>query len=95
MQTWNLQRYLTFYRALALNIFKPIEGWALTLSSSLFAQSSLKIISAVSIVSNLIYNLFLLFIGKLEFASPWIYWLVIKDRNNYIPNSLNSEIQFD
>ena len=54
----------------------------------------LSIVSLVSLdsLSNLIYNLLLLFIGNLKIASTWDDWLTIKDSNNYIPNNLASEI---
>ena len=43
-------------------------------------------------VSNLNYNLLLLFIDNLKIASTWVDWLTIKDCNNYLPNNLTSEI---
>ena len=43
-------------------------------------------------VSNSVYNLLLLFIGKLEIVSTWIYRLSIKYCNNYLPTNLASEI---
>ena len=45
-----------------------------------------------SLVSNLIYNFLLLFIGNLKIACTWIHWLTIKDCNNHLPNNLASEI---
>ena len=45
-----------------------------------------------SLMSNLIYNLLLLFIGNLKIASTWIDRLSIKDCNNYLPNNLASKI---
>ena len=43
-------------------------------------------------LSNLIYNLLLLFIGNLKIASTWADSLAIKYCNNYLPNNLASEI---
>ena len=63
-----------------------------SLSATLWALSRSLCLSIVSLVSNLIYNLLLLFIGKLEFAFPWIYNLDINGCNNYLPTNLASKI---
>ena len=64
------------------------KAWAST-SLSLFFHPEFFL---MSLVSNLIYNLLLLFIGNLKIASTWIDWLTIKDCNNYLPNNLALEI---
>ena len=58
----------------------------------LFSHPEFLCFSIVSLVSNLIYNFLLLFIGNLKIASTWIDWLTIKDYNNYLPNNLASKI---
>ena len=47
---------------------------------------------SICLVTNLIYNILLLFIGNLKITSTWIDWLSIKDYNNYLPKNLASEI---
>ena len=65
--------------------------------TEVWASTSLSLLShpeflCLSIMSKLIYKFLLPFIGKLEFASPWIYSLDINGCNNYLPNNLTSEI---
>ena len=75
----------------AIQLFNRItytEAWAST-SLSLFSHPG--VLSWV-LLSNLIYNPLLLFIGNLKIASMWINWLTIKDCNNYLPNNLASQI---
>ena len=61
--------------------------------SSLYAiLSALSRSLCLSIMSNLIYNFLLLFIGKQNFACLWIYRLTINECNNYLPTNLALEI---
>ena len=69
------------------------EAWASTSLSLYFSPCSSLLSSVVlCLVTNLIYNFLLLFIGNLKIASTRIDWLTIKDCNNYLPNNLASEI---
>ena len=74
-----------------LQIFNRIpytESWAST-SISPFSHP---IVLSWVLLSKLIYNPLLLFIGNLKIASTWINWLPVKECNNYIPNNLASQI---
>ena len=77
-------RHLQTHRSLSFDtIISSLSVILWALSRSLF-------LSIVSLLSKLIYNLLLLFIGNLKIASTWIDWLTIKDCNNYLPNNLAS-----
>ena len=77
-----------FTKLLLFDWITYIEYWASTYIS-LFSHP--RALSWVPL-SNLIYNFLLLFIGNLKIDSTWIDWLSIKDRNNYLPNNLASQI---
>ena len=84
----------SFYRALAL--WQNHTHTSLSFNLTLCFEFSLSPIFSprvfLPLVSNLIYNLLLLFIGNLKIASTWIYRLAINGYNNYLPTNLASEI---
>ena len=84
----------SFYKALALR--QNHTHKSLSFKFTLCSKFSLSLVFSprvlLSIVSNLIYNLLLLFIGNVKISSTWIYRLAINGCNNYLPTNLASEI---
>ena len=93
IQTWRLTDW-SFYRSSALR--KNHTHKRLSFNFTLCSEFSLSLFFSprvlLSIVSNLIYSLLLLFIGNLKIDSRWIYRLAINGYNNYLPTNLASEI---
>ena len=81
----------SFYRVSALPLNHIHRSLSFNFSFSLLLNLSSSV-SLLCLVTNLIYNILLLFIGNLKIASTWSDWLSIKDYNNYLPNNLASEI---
>ena len=81
----------SFYRALALWYNHTHRSLSFNFTFSLFLTLEFSR-EFCCLLSNLIYNLLLLFIGNLKITSTWIYRLAINGYNNYLPTNLASEI---